>query len=189
MPAASRHQRLNRGAFSKFDKVLSDGTILALEWLHCREYFQDESRGIRRFLFCHRPKRCRNIAVFMDRVESALGVPERSVFGPTQRHNISWARVSPWWMESSMRRSLMTILMRCAQNYSVRRDNFEEALFSVQYARETEYAVRRFFDGNTRYSGRCKGWYNQFRPVDGVAVPKEKVDRLLVRPISGGMTP
>jgi len=187
MPAASRHQRLNKGAFSKVDKVFADGTMLALEWLHCREYFQDESRGIRRFLFCHRRNRCRNIAVFMDRVESMLVLDERSVFGPTQRHNISWARVSPWWMESSMRRSLLTILMRCAQNYSVRRGNFEDALFSVQYARDTEYAVRRFLNGNTRYTGRCKGWYNQFRPVDGNAVPNDKVDRLLVRSSSGGI--
>lgn len=187
MPAASKYQRLNRGSFSKVDRILPDGTLLALEWLHCREYFQDESKGIRRILFCHRPKRSKNVAMFMDRVESILGVCDRSVFGPTQRHNISWASVSPWWMDLSMRRSLFTILIRCAQNYSFRRGNFEEALFSVQYAKDTEHAVRRFFDGNTRYNGRCKGWYNQFRPVDGAPLPQEAVDRLLVRPRGVGI--
>lgn len=183
MPAASRYQRLNKGAFSKVDRVLPDGGLLALEWLHCREYFQDESKGIRRFLFCHRRKSIKNVAAFMGIVESTLAVEERSVFGPTQRNNISWARVSPWWMGLSMRRSLLTILMRCSQNYSVRRGDFDEALRSVQYARETDYAVRRFLNGHTRYTGRCKGWYNQFRPVDGVPVSEDVVDRLLVRPL------
>ncbi len=186
MPASSRYQRLNKGAFSKVDKMLPDGTLLAREWLHCREYFHEESKGVRRFLFCHRRKRSKNIAAFMGAVESVLALEEKSVFGPTQRHNISWARISSWWVESSMKRSLLTILLRCAQNYSVRRGDFQEALFSTQYTRDTEFAVRRFFDGNTKYTGRCKGWYNQFRPVEGVAISADMVDRLLVRPFVEG---
>lgn len=178
MPSASRYQRLNRGAFSKIDYMKADGTLVALEWLYCREYFQDESAGIRRFLFCHRPNRCRRIAAFIHRIESILDLKDRSEMGPTQRNNISWIRVSQWWTSTSMKRSLFTILLRCAQNYESKTDNFEEALFSTNYSKRTEPAIRRFLDGNTRYTGKMKGWYNQFK--DGTDALAE---RLLVKPL------
>jgi hypothetical protein len=58
---------------------------------------------------------------------------------------------------------------------------------SSLYSKNTEYAVRRFLDGNTKYTGNKKGWYNQFRwgggtSVDPCAPDKELVDRLLVKP-------
>lgn len=178
MPSASRYQRLNRGAFSKIDYKKADGTLVALEWLYCREYFQDESAGIRRFLFCHRPNRCRRIAAFVHRVEDILELDERTEMGPTQRHNISWVKVSQWWTSTSMKRSFFTMLLRCAQNYESKTDNFEEALFSINYSKRTEPAVRRFLEGNTRYTGKMKGWYNQFK--DGTDTLAE---RLLVKPL------
>lgn len=181
MPLASKYQRLNRGAFSKIDYVKPDGTLVALEWLYCREYFQDESAGIRRFLFCHKPNKCRRIAAFIHKLEEILNLEERTEVGPTQRHNISWLRVSPWWTCSSMKRSLFTILVRCGQNYNIKEDNLDEALFSVMYTKQTERAVRRFMGGFTRYTGKKKGWYSQFKEencMDSV------LERLLVCPSS-----
>lgn len=175
MPLASKYQRLNSGAFSKIDYMKADGTLVALEWLYCREYFQDESAGIRRFLFCHKPNKCRRIAAFTHRVEEKLGLAERTEIGPTQRYNISWLRVSPWWMCTSMKRSFFTMLLRCGQNYNPKTDNFEEALFSTFYTKNTEAAVRRFLDGHTRYTGKKKGWYNQFRD-------QALAEKLLCRP-------
>lgn len=187
MPAASKYQRLNRGSFSKIDYMRPDGTLVALEWLYCREYFQDESAGIRRFLFCHKPNRCKNIAFFIHKIEEKLNLTERSVIGPSQRNNISWIKVSPWWTCTSMKRSLFTALIRCGQNYSFKLDNFDDALLSVLYTKHTEYAVRRFLDGNTRYTGKKKGWYNQFRWGGGSQeeprMPSQsQVDKLLVKP-------
>jgi hypothetical protein len=166
-----------------------DGTLVALEWLYCREYFQDESAGIRRFLFCHKPNKCKNIAVFIHKIEEKLDLAERSIVGPSQRNNISWVRVSSWWTCTSMKRSLFTALIRCGQNYSFKLDNFDEALLSVLYIKHTEYAVRRFLEGNTRYTGKKKGWYNQFRWGGGTheepRMPSEaQVDRLLVKPFT-----
>lgn len=187
MPEASKYQRLNKGSFSKVDYAKPDGTLVAREWLYCREYFQDESQGIRRFLFCHKSNKCRNIAAFIHEFEEKLGLKERSFLGPTQRYNISWIYPSPWWMGTSMKRSLFTALIRCGSNYDAKVGNFEDALFSVLYTKHTEYAVKRFLEGHTRYTGKKKGWYNQFRWGGGDRFERkmpstELIDKLLVRP-------
>lgn len=188
MPESSRYKRLNRGSFSKIEFTKFDGTLVAKEWLFCREYFQDESNGIRRMLFCHTAHRCKSIAAFMSVVEDILNLEERTLIGPTQRYNISWIKVSSWWSKTSMKRSLFTILLRCGVNYKIKENNFNEALFSVVYTKHTEYAVRRFLEGNTRYTGKIKGWYNQFywgggNKVNFTTPDKKEVNRLLVCPI------
>jgi len=62
-----------------------------------------------------------------------------------------------------MKRSLFTALLRSGMEYTPTKLNFEEALFSHQYLEKTEYAVRRFLKGYTKYTGRQTGWYKQFR--------------------------
>jgi hypothetical protein len=188
MPDASRYQRLYRGSFSKIEFTKFDGTLVAKEWLYCREYFQDESNGIRRMLFCHTAHRCKNIAAFMAIIEDKLKIKEKSLIGPTQRYNISWINVSPFWTNTSMKRSLFTIFLRCGVIYKIKQDNFNEALLSSIYIRHTEYAVRRFLDGNVRYTGKKKGWYNQFYWGGGNRVnhkkpTEEEVDKLLIYPV------
>lgn len=188
MPDSSRHQRLYRGSFSKIEYTKFDGTLVAKEWLYCREYFQDESNGIKRMLFCHTAHRCKNIAAFIYSIEDKLNIEEKTVIGPTQRYNISWIKVSSWWTKTSMKRSLFTILLRCGVNFKLQENNFEEALFSSVYTKHTEYAVRRFLDGNTKYSGKKKGWYNQFywgggNRWDHKKPTKEEVDKLLNLPV------
>lgn len=187
MPIASKHQRLNKGSFSKIHYVKDDGTFVALEWLYCREYFQDESAGIKRFLFCHKPHKCKHMAHFLNKIEEKLNLQERTCIGPSQRNNISWVRVSSWWTKTSMKRSLFTALLRCSHNYNYKKDNFDEALLSTIYIKHTEYAVRRFLDGYTKYTGKRKGWYNQFRWGGGTfADPKlptkDQIDKLLIFP-------
>lgn len=188
MPEASRHQRLYRGSFSKILYTKFDGSLVAKEWLYCREYFQDESNGIRRMLFCHTAHRCKNIAAFICSVEDKLNVEEKTIIGPTQRYNISWINVSSWWAKTSMKRSLFTILLRCGVGFRPKENNFEEALFSSVYTRHTEYAVRRFMQGYTTYTGRKKGWYNQFYWGGGnrwnnKRPDSQEVDKLLIMPV------
>ena len=185
MPYATRDQRLYRGSFSKIEYTKIDGTLVAKEWLFCREYFQDESKGIRRMLFCHTMHRSKNIAFFINRTEEKLELKEKSVIGPTQRYNISWIRISPWWTQTSMKRSFFTILLRCGVNYKIKQNNFEEALFSSVYTKRTSYAVKRFMEGHTRYTGKKKGWYNQFywgggNKVDLKTPNEQEVDNLLI---------
>lgn len=187
MPEVSKYQRLYRGSFSKIEFTKFDGTLVAKEWLYCREYFQDESAGITKMLFCHTAHRCKNIAAFLNIVEDKLKI-SKSIVGPTQRYNISWLNISRFWTSTSMKRSLFTILLRCGVNYKPKEDNFDSALFSNVYTKNTEYAVRRFLDGHTKYTGKRKGWYNQFywngcKRTNHVLPAKEEIDNLLIMPV------
>ena len=187
MPDASRHQRIYRGSFSKIEYTKFDGTLVAKEWLYCREYFQEESTGIRRMLFCHTAHRCKNIAAFIFQIENKLNIDEKTIIGPTQRYNISWIRLSPWWSSTSMKRSLFTIFLRCGVFYKIKEDNFEDAVFSSIYTKNTKYAVQRFLEGNTRYNGKKSGWYNQFfwgggNKAKHKKLTEDEVNKLLVSP-------
>ena len=155
----------------------------------CREEFHDDNKTKRRWIFTHYPKRSLDVIVFMERVESKLKVYPRSKFGTTQRNNIIWMVVSPWWFTSQLKRSLFTALLRASQKYRIKKDNFEAALFSVSYLKDTKYAVNRFFKGYTRYLGRNRdyfhwwdvfhvGNYNKSDPLT-----ESEIKKLLVKPI------
>jgi hypothetical protein len=185
-PQQSFGEKIRRGSFSKVERILDDGTLLAREWLFCREYFQDDSHGVRRMLFCHAKNRSVKVASFIGAIENKLGI-EHSEFGPTQRNNITWINVSPWWTYSSMRRSLFTILLRAGQRYCPAINNVETALKSEPYSKNTYPAVDWFLRGHTKYTGNLKGWYSQFgygkgnweNPVPPTAY---EIRQLLVRP-------
>jgi hypothetical protein len=189
MPEKQKYARISCGSFSRVERVLKDGSLLAREWMYCREYFQDVSTGARRVLFSHRANMGYNVAAFIDRVETKLKIQPRSQFGPTQRTTITWGRISPWWTTTSMRRSLFTAFLRAGTNYRPMRNppNFEDALLSINYTRQTEEAVLRFMKGYTKYTGNQRGWYNQFRWGSGTYLRPQRpsakeVKQLLVKP-------
>lgn len=198
-PDKSRGEQLRTGSFSAVERVNWDGRWMAAGFQYCREYFQDDSWGLRRMLFVHRPCKSKHIAAFMDRIEEKLDIEPRSHFGPSQRYNIMWLMPSRWWMDSEMKRSLFTALLRCGWSYDPLKDNFEEALWSIRYTKETKYAVRRFLSGHTRYMGKGQvcyidndldtrvGWYDEFRwgrqgILDGKPRTRQEINRLLRRP-------
>ncbi len=80
-----------------------------------------------------------------------------------------------------MRRSLFSLLLRVAHKYSMEKDNFEEALYSIEMTKQSRSAIEYFLSGHTRYKGKMRGWYNQFghpkrRP------DSERLGKLLVLP-------
>lgn len=167
-PKKSEGSRLDKGSFASVKGVRYDGSWVADEFMYCREYFQEESHGLRRmFYVCERHK-SRHVTALISKVEDMIGVKPRSYMGPTQRNNIMWIMPSPWWVEAEMKRSLFTALLRLGEKYQPEEDNFESLLFGQEYGtfnlytRTTEYAVRRFFKGYTRYMGSQDGWYHQF---------------------------
>ena len=165
------------GNFAK-TSYSSGPALMAGEWIYCREIWHQRSRNIKFFFFTHVKGRGKGIALFMTKIEQQLNVKPRSAFGPTQRKTIMWCRPSIWWTATSMRRSLFTILMRCATAYIIDKDNFQDTLLSTKHTRETKYAVSRFLQGYTRYTGKVSGWHNQFSRV-GEAM----TDKLLVKPV------
>lgn len=186
-PEKQKYRMPTAGSFSRIRCVSGNGEYVAANWMYCREYFQDCSQGIRRMFFVTKRNRGRNIASFIDRVEAKLSLRQRTQFGPTQRNNIIWIKIAPWWTTSSMRRSLFTALLRAGNAYNLTQDNFSDALYSIKYTAETKYAVERFLSGYTTYTGTVRGWFNQFRYGSGSPLfprkpsPK-KVRELLVKP-------
>lgn len=155
-------------------------------WYSCRDLFHSILYNLKLFFFSHKLGKGHCIAAFMKKVEEKLDVQPRSEFGPTQRKTIMWVKPSKWWTSKAMRRSLFTILLRCGDAYIPNKDNFEKALFSNQYAKETKTAVNRFLAGYTEYTGKKRGWYNQFK-FDEIeffgkgSITEEEINKLLVK--------
>lgn len=169
--------RPEKGSFARTKKMVR-GRHLIDYWFFCREVFHHlvHKQGI--FFFSTKNGGHKSVAQFMEKIETMLDARPRSAFGPTQRKNIMWVEPSGWWMRFAMRRSLFTILLRAGNSYS-KSSGIDGALASDRYLRDTEYAVRRFLAGHTRYKGRKRGWHKQFFCA---GPSSDEVDLLLVRP-------
>jgi len=186
LPPDSQDMRVTAGSFSLIDHVYGRH-VYANSFVYCREYFQDEACRVRRFLFSHRFNKGDNVAQFMRRVERRLNLDKYSQLYQTNRRTITMVRPNAWWMDTSMRKSLFTLLIRAGVHYEPEIDNFESAIFSIDYTANTKYAVQRFLLGYTKYTGKVRGWVAQFHEGDGDwRDPKppgpERVRELLVRP-------
>lgn len=129
-------------------------------WWHCREEFAGrfgpETPG---FFFTVRPDESVRVAGFLTKSEEVLSLPEVSRFSHTDKESVMWIEPSRFWTDCDMKRSLLTILLRCGTYYDPVRDNFEEALFGIlrandkarEYAQATRSAILRFFFGFTRF--------------------------------------
>lgn len=140
-------------------------------WDHCREQFAnrftEETTG---FYLSHDAGQDEGVAGFLGKTEEILGLPgrragwSRSTYHKTNKSTVMWLGPSRFWTACAMRRSLLTILIRCGLSYAPDRDNYEEALYghgpesanehvrkAQEYARSTRPAVMRFLFGFTEY--------------------------------------
>lgn len=166
-----------RGEFSLDGKELS--------WIRCREYFlksfNENQKGL---FFSYHDDEYKRVAKFLNKTEEILvfaGLQsfEKSKFFETNLNFAMWIEPSKFWMRCFMKRSLLTIFLRCGLNYN---ENYEEALFSTEHSRKTKLAIKRFLYGFTNYSSRCKiiknkGWVSFFKNKN-----KEQVCNYLVAP-------
>lgn len=139
------------------------------DWQKCRETFSGEfTLDTQGFYFSHEENQSDGIAYFIRKFEDIIDV-ERSKFKKTDKIYALWIEPSIFWKECVMRRSLFTALCRCGMIYKVDKDNFDEALWSQSYTRNTELAVKRFLFGFTKiiigndylYSNK-NGWQTLF---------------------------
>jgi hypothetical protein len=148
-----------------------EGRQKCRRYYSCRDYFQDQKdnakSNLEEFWFCHGAAvQGQNVAAFFEEVEKRLRVKPRSKFGPTSRTEIMWVQWSPFWRKYSMRRSLFTALLRAAVAYDPTNPetNFDYALRSQYYTRNTKAAVDAFLSGNTVYTGAPHlGWHDAFQ--------------------------
>lgn len=81
----------------------------------CREefanLFQEDCKSI---VYCHAQDKYESLSAFINLVEAQLNIPDKQktqVFS-TQINTISAIRVSPFWLNCSMRRQLFTMIIR-----------------------------------------------------------------------------
>lgn len=186
-----KHNKQKPGSFGMITKF-ENGVYHSDYWTFCREYFLRESDGIKTFLFSHFRGLSYSVASCLREVEIRLNFDQFTKIGPTQRETVVWVEPNSWWMKRAMRRSLLTAILRASQKYTPEESNLEDALFNPEhgtinkYTSETEYAVRRFLEGNTEYTGALMGWYNQFKVGNGDAYAhepptEEEIDKLLIK--------
>lgn len=145
--------------------------VTAINWEGCRDRFQNTSEPAEffDFLFCCKPGSANNVIDFVHTVEELLKLPteNRLVIKRTTTPELVYVRMSPWW-KYKLRRSLLTALLKCGQEYSERTTKqFKKALYSQYYLRQTQVAVEQFlFKRRTASKLKRKfgfgGWHNQF---------------------------
>lgn len=183
---------LSQNVNGKVGDFALDSTPFTLE--SCRERFAKsfvhDTIG---FYVLHKRGYNKNVAAFLLRTESILGIESKSEFATTNRQTILWVQPSMFWKECQMKRSLLTILVRCGNNYFLDEDNYEDALFGHEYIVPTRRAMTRFLFGFTKYVGpdistessvQIKGWKSIF---DGKS--EEVVKSMLIWPNDKGYTP
>lgn len=132
-----------------------------IHWDHCREQFAARFlKNITGFFFTHPVSKDEDIANFLTKFEKVChdGKYNFSIFSKTNKPNVLWIEVSKFWLDCTMRKSLLTLLLRCGVNYDSKKDNFEDALFSENYKenfylRQTKEAVLRFMFGFYEFTG------------------------------------
>ena len=155
-----------------------DPNEFPIHWDKCREQFAvkfDEfTPG---FYFSHPQDKAFNIAEFIAKFESVLEIKDLTSFCLTNKQSVLWIEPSYFWKNCQMKRSLFTLIIRCGFNYSLEKDNFDDALFGdyeeTVYIKETKLAVLRFMFGFTQFVGRIQpcfafttvikhGWREEF---------------------------
>lgn len=138
-------------------------------WHSCRDKVQGVNPDLLRagFIFTHDVGKGPGIAAFLNKVEEILDLPERTVFRETDLPKALWMKLAPFWVTSFMRRSFLTMALRCGAAYRPLEDNFDVAFQSITYAKETQPAIKRFLAGFTHYTGivttdMTQGWHRVF---------------------------
>ena len=130
-----------------------------------------------------------DIGEFLTKFEIIIGLKYNSVFSKTERNNVTWIEPSLFWRSCYLRRSLLTLVLRCAMNYRIKKDNFDDALFGdykeCLYVKETKSAFLRFMFGFTQFTGKLNvnpnstvikhGWREEFLRLDDFAVRRRLV--------------
>jgi hypothetical protein len=143
-------------------------------WQGCRDSFHvvADLVKLREYYYTHHANGGPDIADYIYRVESHLGIKEKTKFQYTENNKVSWVIASPWWVCNQMRNSFFTICLRAALLWRRNANmNWRDVLFLQNYAATTRKAVERFLDGYTHYTGLIRGWARQFTGYDQGSPP------------------
>jgi len=172
----------NLGLYVKPHRSWGYSEPASINWHGCRESFHEDWLGYKSsdlIYYCHDRNKGQSIGRFIARIESRLGLKTRTEIGPTQRVNVSWVKVAPWWHQNEARRTFFSIVLRAARRYNPSKRNFNEALYTNKYGKQTRPAIEYFLKGHTRYSFPryyFDGWCETFKKLK-----LQEVSKLLIK--------
>jgi len=148
-----------RNAFSVAKKVKTK--LVAEQFYTCREVFHDDFPYYNNILISTKSckyEKLKNVFLF---IENKLCLESLSNIYYTQRKNVYYVKLSKFW-QNKMRFNLLTLLLRSGMK-KTNIITIESFCRSNQYLKETEPALNLFFSGRTKYKGKAKTWYSQFK--------------------------
>ena len=136
------------------------------------------TKKLRVFFFALKPGVEGNCADFIQKTEEIIDIEKLghkySEFSKPTKPHCLWIKPSSFWSSCEIKRSFLTVLCRCGVNYIVNndKDNYEDALFSINYFQLTQDATKRFLFGftNTEQAAKAvegqssgsRGWHYVF---------------------------
>ena len=162
-----------------------------VHWDHCREQFAAKFNELTPgFYFSHPLGKSHDIGEFIAKFETIIGLSELTTYSHTEKNSVLWVVPAKFWSDCQIKRSLMTILLRCGVNYDISKDNFDDALFGdykeTIYVKETRSAMLRFMFGFTKFTGTLNpitnsssvikhGWREAFQKLDDSTIRRRLV--------------
>jgi hypothetical protein len=160
-----------------------------IHWDYCREQFAAKFNEFTSgFYFSHPKGKSYDVVNFFHKFETIVGISEMSTYAKTDKESILWVVPSEFWKDCQMKRSLMTIIIRCGINYDSSKDNFDDALFGDYkesvYVKETRSAILRFMFGFTKFTGMLApptstvikhGWREEFQKLDDSVIRRRLI--------------
>lgn len=147
----------------------------------CRESFAANFGRDNEFLaFKNNNLNIEKLNEFFSRIDSKLQLEKQTILYPTNHANSVLIEVPRFWVQSEMRRSLFTLLVRLGAAYY--RDSLKTAIKDYRLANDTFGAIERFFDGYHNPAGDALamrgavGWYHTFNRKT-----KEQLEKLMVK--------
>jgi hypothetical protein len=162
----------------------SKKSVPYFQWYSCRDSFQniltkDIEKGL---FFVHNG--IENTINFMQYLEKQLKLKTGSVYAKTDNDKVIWFKPDSFWTSSLLRRSFMTLMMRCSLNY--KNSDIKAAIETHENARHCMPAINRFLSGATLYRNQrvsnlakgARGWCYLFSDKDS-----RQVGQLLMKPV------
>lgn len=184
-------EEIQEGWFGVMYKAMNAKRQLALMfvWYSCRDIYQDvgKSRIMRNGMyFSHKPNDGERVILFLQKIEKTLKLQQPSKFRHTNLDNVTWIKLSPWWLEKKIRRSFLTLMLRIGMDYNpdlpVKQETITAVAARSERGKNTMPAIRRFLNGNTicpheNTRSFYQGWMEIFRYKSRYEVKKLLVNK------------
>jgi hypothetical protein len=134
-----------------------NGRLIAGYWEGCKETFQSNHPFTKNILFCCTEPQMKKVVRVVSKIEQKLRISPRTKIGRTNKKNVIWVKISPWW-NNTFRKSLFLSILRDAR--------YASSLIRLgqrgQYINSTRPAFELFLAGHTNFRPKAEVYYDWY---------------------------